>query len=142
MEVLSFLDTNVLIYSISEHPAERNKRQRARQILALRELALSVQVLQEFYTQATRPSRPGCLSHQLALSFIRSWQRYRTVPVSLAVFNRALDLGTCYQLSYWDSAIIAAAAISGCAEVLTEDMQHGAIIAGVRIHNPFFELAS
>ncbi|TAN20676.1 MAG: PIN domain-containing protein [Acidobacteria bacterium] len=134
---LSFVDTNVLIYSISEHPTEKGKRDRAQQILAECELVLSVQVLQEFYSQATRSSRPGCLSHQLALGFIRDWRRYPTVPLSVAVFDRALELCARYKLSYRDSAIVAAAAMAGCHEVLTEDMQHGATIAGVTIRNPF-----
>jgi hypothetical protein len=53
-----FLDTNILLYSISRDPAEMERRQRAVDLLDLNDGALSVQVLQEFYVQATRPSRP------------------------------------------------------------------------------------
>jgi predicted nucleic acid-binding protein len=54
-----FTDTSVLLYAISRDPAEQDKAKRASDILADRDLALPVQVLQEFYVQATRASRPG-----------------------------------------------------------------------------------
>ena len=52
--IVRFIDTNVLLYAISRDPAEQDKAKRANDILAGRDLALSVQVLQEFYLQATR----------------------------------------------------------------------------------------
>lgn len=133
----SFLDTNVLIYSISTNPDERGKQARAREILAASDLVLSVQVLQEFYFQVTRPSRPHRLSHKEAMIPLRTWRRYPIVDVTHNVFKNALELCGQYHLSYWDSAIIAAASLVGCGEVLTEDMQDGAVIAGVRLRNPF-----
>ena len=60
---MRFVDTNILLYAISRDPAERDKAKHASDILAQRELALSVQVLQEFYVQATRPTRPDPLPH-------------------------------------------------------------------------------
>jgi predicted nucleic acid-binding protein len=48
-----FVDTNILLYSISRDPTEQDKAKRANGILAERDLALSVQVFQEFYVQAT-----------------------------------------------------------------------------------------
>ncbi len=58
---MRFVDTNVLLYSLSREPEERHKTQQANDILASKDLALSVQVLQEFYVQATRASRPDPL---------------------------------------------------------------------------------
>ena len=55
---MRFVDTNVLLYAISRDPAEQDKAKRANDLLADHDLALSVQVLQEFYVQATRASRP------------------------------------------------------------------------------------
>ena len=54
---VQFVDTNILLYTISRDPAEQDKAKRANEILSARDLALSVQVLQEFYVQATRASR-------------------------------------------------------------------------------------
>ena len=57
MTTVRFLDTNILLYSISGEPSERRKRDTAIALLDHDDLALSVQVLQEFYVQATRPTR-------------------------------------------------------------------------------------
>lgn len=57
MTALRFLDTNVLLYSISTAPAEAAKRRRSVALLELEDVALSVQALQEFYVQATRATR-------------------------------------------------------------------------------------
>jgi hypothetical protein len=59
-----FADTNILLYAISRDPKEQDKAARANDILTARGVALSVQVLQEFYVQATRASRPDPLSHE------------------------------------------------------------------------------
>ena len=61
---MRFIDTNVLLYAISRNPEERAKAARANELLADPDLALSVQVLQEFYVQATRASRTDRLSHE------------------------------------------------------------------------------
>jgi predicted nucleic acid-binding protein len=59
-----FADTNILLYAISRDPKEQDKAARANDILTARDVALSVQVLQEFYVQATRASRPDPLSRE------------------------------------------------------------------------------
>ena len=134
---MRFADTNVLLYSVSTLPAESVKAATAQSLLAGRDLAVSVQVLQEFYVQATRPSRRDPLTHDEALGFIRAWRRFHTQDITLAVLDDALDIKIRYQLSYWDSAIIAAARACGCDEVLSEDMSDGQDYVGVRVINPF-----
>ena len=63
-------DTNVLLYAVSPLPEEAHKRRRARDLLRQSDLALSVQVFQEFYYQATRRTRLGRLTHDDALAFL------------------------------------------------------------------------
>jgi predicted nucleic acid-binding protein len=65
-----FIDTNILLYAISQDPAEQDKAKSANAILSGRDLALSVQVLQEFYVQATRASRPDPITHRQAVRLI------------------------------------------------------------------------
>ena len=72
---MRFLDTNILLYRISTDPLEKDKARIAEEILRQTKLGLSVQVLQEFYTQATRASRTGALTHREALDLVRAWQR-------------------------------------------------------------------
>jgi predicted nucleic acid-binding protein len=132
-----FIDTNVLLYSISRDPAEARKRDIAVAIVDTDNLALSVQVLQEFYVQATRATRPDAVPHEIAVGLIRTWLRFKVQEVTLAVMLGALELKAIRGLSYWDAAIVAAARALGCRELLSEDMGHGREIEGLIITNPF-----
>jgi predicted nucleic acid-binding protein len=133
----TFLDTNVLLYSISTTPAERAKRARALELLGADDIGLSVQVLQEFYVQATRPSRPDPLPHDIAAGLVTAWTRFRVQPINLQILARALQIKQRQGFSYWDSAIIAAAQALGCDALYSEDMQDGRQIGSVAIINPF-----
>jgi predicted nucleic acid-binding protein len=132
-----FADTNILLYAISRDPAEQDKAKRANDILADRDLALSVQVLQEFYVQATRASRPDAITHAQAVRLIESFRRFRVQDITSAIMLAALDTRQRFQLSYWDAAIIEASRALGCTEVLSEDLSDGQDYAGVRVTNPF-----
>lgn len=134
---MRFVDTNILLYAVSTLPAEAEKSSQAQALLKSRDLVLSVQVLQEFYVQATRKSRTDPLSHDDALAFIEAWTRFRIVDITFMIFKEAAAIQARYQLSYWDSAIIAAAKSAGCIELLSEDMNHGQDYSGVKLINPF-----
>jgi predicted nucleic acid-binding protein len=135
--VSRFVDTNILLYSISRRPNDKRKRQFAVEILNSDDLVLSAQVLQEFYVQATRVSRVDPLSHELAAGFVKTWSRFPVQEISLEIVNAALAICERHRLSYWDSAIVAAAQALGCSELLSEDMNHGQRIGSVTIVNPF-----
>lgn len=137
MTPLRFLDTNVLLYSISRDPAEAAKRERAIALLERDDVALSVQVLQEFYVQATRATRSDRLPHDIAAGLIEAWLRFPVQETTVAVLSGALEIKAMHGFSYWDSAIIAAARALGCRELCSEDMSHGREVAGVRIVDPF-----
>jgi predicted nucleic acid-binding protein len=98
---------------------------------------LSVQVLQEFYVQATRPSRTDCIEHQEAVDLIDSWLRFPVQELTVSLLHSALASKDRYHISYWDAAIIEAARAAGCREVLSEDLQDGHDYAGVLVVNPF-----
>jgi predicted nucleic acid-binding protein len=132
-----FVDTNVLLYAISRDPAEQDRAKRANDILTGRDLALSVQVLQEFHVQATRASRPDAITHQQAFRLIESFRRFPVQDVTSAIMMAALDARRRFQISYWDAAIIEASRTMGCTEVLSEDLNDGQDYAGVRVTNPF-----
>ena len=63
-------DTNILIYAVSNRDADAEKKTRAAEILTEPDLALSVQVLQEFYYQSTRLQGPAGLTHEEAIEFL------------------------------------------------------------------------
>jgi predicted nucleic acid-binding protein len=134
---VQFVDTGILLYAVSRDPAEQGKAKRADEILSGRDLALSVQVLHEFYVQATRASRPDPITHQQAVRLIESFRRFPVQDITSAIVMAALAARDRFQLSYWDSAIIEASRAMGCAEVLSDDMGDGRDYAGVRVTNPF-----
>jgi predicted nucleic acid-binding protein len=132
-----FADTNVLLYAISRDPEEKDKAERANEILAGKDLVLSVQVLQEFYVQATRASRPDPLTHEQAVKLIESFLRFRVQEMTTAVVLAALATRERFGISYWDAAILEAARTLGCRVVLSEDLSDGEDYGGVRVENPF-----
>jgi len=136
---MTFVDTNILLYAISSQPEEAEKTQKAKTILSDPTLTFSVQVLQEFYVQATRPARSDPLSHQEATALIQYWLRHRIVPLTVQVMQDALDIKIRYQTSYWDAAILAAAASAGCTELLSEDLNTGQNYDTIRVINPFLK---
>lgn len=134
---MRFVDTNVLLYAASILPEEEAKRLRAREVLAEPNLAVSVQVLQEFYHQATRATRPGRLSDDDALRFLEPVLEMRIQSVTVSVFGNAVSMRRRFGLSYWDAAILAAARVVGCDAVYSEDMSPEQDYAGIRVVNPF-----
>jgi predicted nucleic acid-binding protein len=132
-----FADTNVLLYAISRDPKEQDKAARANDILAARDVALSGQVLQEFYVQATRASRPDPITHEQAMRLVESFLRFPVVDVTPDLLLAAAATRQRFGISYWDAAILEAARSLGCDVVLSEDLRDGEDYAGVRVENPF-----
>ena len=69
---MRFVDTNVLLYFASRSAADVQKSEIACSTVYEGNLALSVQVLQEFYVQATRASRRDPLTHRQAALLIEA----------------------------------------------------------------------
>jgi len=134
---MRFIDTNVLIYSVSPLAADAKKCAVATDLLQSPDLALSVQVLQEFYVQATRPSRPTRLSHEEATALITCWLRFPVQENTVSILQSALASKHRFQISFWDAAIIEAARAAGCREVLSEDLNAGQDFEGLVVVNPF-----
>jgi predicted nucleic acid-binding protein len=132
-----FADTNILLYAISRDPKEQDKAARANDILTARDIALSVQVLQEFYVQATRTSRPDPLTHEDAVRLVESFLRFPVVDITIDLLLAAAATRQRFGISYWDAAILEAARSLGCDVVLSEDFGDGEDYAGVRVENPF-----
>ena len=134
---MRFVDTNVLVYSVSPAPEDASKRRRAADLLARGDLAFSVQVLQEFYVQSTRPTPWGALTHEQAVTVIDSLTRFPVQSMTLDVLHLGLEFRDRFGLSYWDGAILAAARLTGCDLVYSEDFSHEQDYDGLRVTNPF-----
>ncbi len=134
---MRFVDTNVLLYTISRDPDEREKAVRANELLSSRDVGLSVQVLQEFYVQATRESRADRLTHEQAAALVDSFRRFPVQETTIGMVLAAMATRQRFGISYWDAAILEAARTLGCDIVLSEDLGDGQDYAGVRVENPF-----
>ena len=137
MSAVTFVDSNILIYAHDADAAE--KRQQAQAVLAqLWESGagrLSVQVLQEFYVNAThRLATP--LARSTAREVVQTYAAWIHEPTTADTVTRAIDIAGLARLSFWDSLIIASAEQAGAAQLYSEDLSHGQRVAGVVIHNP------
>ncbi len=134
----TFVDSNILIYA---HDIDAGTKQ-ARAAQRLKELwesslgRLSVQVLQEFYVNVTEKIRKP-LGRSVAREVVRTyglWIESQTTPSTVL---RASEISETSKLAFWDGMILAAAEQDGASELLSEDLSHGQIIAGIRVVNPF-----
>jgi predicted nucleic acid-binding protein len=137
---MRFIDTSVLLYAVSSDPAESRKAEVAGTLLNEPDLALSVQVLQEFYVQATRPTGSDPVAHEAAAAFANTLLRFPVQENTVEMFRQAIAVAGRWQLNYWDSAIVAAAQKLGCDTLLTEDQRDGQECGCLRVRNPFDEL--
>lgn len=134
---MRFVDTNVLLYSISQDPSENRKAIRANEILDGGEIGLSVQVLQEFYVQSTRATRADAITHEQAEGLVESWCRFPVQVTSVEVMRAALATRQRFGISYWDAAILEAGRALGCSVVLSEDLDSATDYNGIRVEDPF-----
>jgi predicted nucleic acid-binding protein len=137
---VQFVDTNVLLYAISRDPQEQAKAVRANEILAARNLGLSVHVLQELYVQVTRESRSDALTQELATRLVQSFLRFPVQHTTTELALAAMASRARFRISYWDAAILEAARTLGCDVVLSEDMSDGEDYGGMTVRNPFRDL--
>lgn len=138
MTGLVFVDTNVLLYAVDTSEVGRHERAREwlQRLWRDRIGRTGVQVLSEFYVNATGRLSPG-LPRERAWEFVAALAEWCPQPVDFQVLEIGTQVQARYQLSWWDSLVIAAAQLQGCGTLLTEDLQHEAVYAGVTAINPF-----
>jgi predicted nucleic acid-binding protein len=141
MSAKTFVDTNVLIYAHDVDAKAKHEvaKDVLRELWSERSGVLSMQVLQEFYVNVTRKiAKP--LAKAEARLVVNSYSIWcmETTPAEIAAAFRIEDES---RISFWDALIVASAAKSGTARILSEDLNAQQTIAGIRIGNPFAHLA-
>jgi predicted nucleic acid-binding protein len=136
MAVEAFIDTNIFVYSVSSHPSEREKRDKARALIGSVDFGTSAQVLGEFYVTVTHKIAEP-LPESQALQFIARLTRLPIVTIDPHLVLEAIALKQEHHLSYWDSAIIAAAYRLGVRTIYSEDFAHEHLYGSIRVINPF-----
>jgi len=116
--VKAFIDTNVLIYWVDDSA----RADVVEQLLA-QQAVISVQVLNEF-ANVLRRKRFMALPdiETLCTTLIDTCD---VLDLSVRTHQTALTLMARYNLSVHDANIVAAAALSDCAVLYSEDMQNG-----------------
>jgi predicted nucleic acid-binding protein len=132
----SFLDTNVLIYSVDG--ADTAKQEIALGLIAQhakeRTGVISTQVLQEFYSAATR--KLGIAPLQ-ARQHLRDFRVFDIVQVTPGTIEEGVDCSILNTISFWDGLIVASASAAKCVELISEDLADGQVIEGLVVRNPF-----
>jgi predicted nucleic acid-binding protein len=135
---VTFVDANVLLYAYDA--SETVKQPVAQAVLEglwhARTGVVSTQILQEFYAVATsklkQPMRPARVREIVAL-----YSAWPVVLIEPPLILTASHVAEKHRLSFWDALIIEAARAGGAVRLLTEDLNDGQSIEGIRIENPF-----
>ncbi len=139
MSGVDFLDTNIIVYSLdSAHPAKQETAQAILESALSKQSAIvSFQVVQETLQVVIRKFRvilhDADVHSLLEQVLVPLWK----VQPSPALYGKALQVQTNQGFGFHDSLVVAAALQSGCKRLLSEDLQHGQRIEGLRIENPF-----
>ena len=139
MSGVDFLDTNVVVYSLdSSQPVKQETAQRiVADALTRQSAVVSFQVVQETLQVVRHKFRVALkdadVREVLAHVLVPLWR----VQPSEALYAKALDVQSRHRFGFYDSLVVAAALQAGCRRLLTEDLQHGQRIEGLRIENPF-----
>jgi predicted nucleic acid-binding protein len=131
-----FVDTNVLTH-LFDHSEPKKQAQAARRLRAeSREIFVSTQVLQELYVSLTKGRNPIATA-ELAERAVGEASRYSVVHVDTALVSAGIEASRKHRISFWDALIVRAAVQADCEVLLTEDLNAGQLIDGVRVDNPF-----
>ncbi len=138
MSATVFVDTNVLVYFRDNSETEKQHKAAAWLSYLWQERLgrLSTQVLNEYYVTVTQKLSPG-LSREEARADIRNLMVWEPVPIDEKIIENAWFLQDRFRFSWWDSLIVAAARRADCEYLLSEDLQHGQKLDGLKIIDPF-----
>jgi predicted nucleic acid-binding protein len=129
----SFFDSNVLLYLASSDPV---KADRAEQLIAAGG-TISVQVLNEITNVARRKMQMSWKDTNGFLATVRGLLPV-VVPVTVETHEAGIALAERYGFNTYDAMIAAAAILSGCDTLWSEDLHHNMVVDNqLRIVNPF-----
>lgn len=138
MSALAFFDTNILVYTDDDRSPE--KQARATALIQEHQLrggaVISLQVLQEYYATITRKLGVDAEHAQRKVELLA---RGNVVRFEARDVIAAIELHRLTRISFWDAMIVHAARLAGASVLYTEDLQHGTVLGGVPVVNPFLK---
>jgi predicted nucleic acid-binding protein len=134
-----FLDTNVLVYARDRNEPVKGPRAQAllTALFQAGQPLVSVQVLSEYFWAVTRKLKAPLSLDEATDEARRLMVLATVIPLTPALFERALEIVASRQLSLWDAQIVAAASSCGATRILSEDLQHRQSFDGLIVLNPF-----
>lgn len=129
----AFLDTNILVYAVSDDP----RRARAGQLIG-EGSAISVQILNEFVNVLRKKLGRTWPEIEAAVADLRL-AIGPAIPLTDDLHDAAIPLARDHGLSFYDALIVAAAFVGGCDTLFSEDLQHGRRFDNLTIVNPFID---
>jgi predicted nucleic acid-binding protein len=132
-ELKVFIDSNIIVYLVDNRSKEKTKK--AQDFLSP-DFFISTQVIAENVNVCLKKLH---LNKETTFDFARRiLNRFRILPITEATLLKSFEISIKYQLSSWDSIIIATAILNNCSIIYSEDMQDGLIVENsVTIINPF-----
>lgn len=130
-----FVDTNLFLYAASMAPEDAAKKVIAAEVIRNPGLVISSQVIQEFISAALKRPRLGLGEAQIDV-WLGFFTPDQVQVLTLPVIRQAVALRRRYQLSHWDSTIVAAALAAGCDILFSEDLSHGQMFDTLTVCNP------
>ena len=136
MPTRSFIDTNILVYAeASDEPAkQRIALDLLKQLFETTSGVLSTQVLQEYCNVAIKKLKLPAAHIRAQLDL---YEQFEVVQVTPAIIRAGLDLHQTRSLSFYDAIVLASAQTAGCSVLLSEGINAGELVGGVRVVNPF-----
>jgi len=128
-----FIDSNIIVYLVDNRSNEKTKK--AQDFLSP-DFFISTQVIAENVNVCLKKLH---LNKETTFDFARRvLNRFRILQITEATLLKSFEISIKYQLSSWDSIIIATAILNSCSIIYSEDMQDGLIVENsVTIINPF-----
>ena len=133
---MTFLDTNVLVYSVDKNDPVRHATARKIVLSAVsgRDFLISAQVLNEFSNIALLKLKMSVEETRKLVSF---FSHMNVVSIDRRWTDKALTVKKSYGTQFFDSLLLVAAEENGCGEILTEDLNDGQMYGSVKAVNPF-----
>lgn len=136
-----FIDSNIWIYAFLESEKERAKQQHILSLLenipSVSTVFVSVQVINEFHWILSR--KYGIDDVTIKAKVTKGIAAVANIAsLDFKVYQDAYRIRGKYNVSFWDSLIVASALNNSCTILYSEDMQHGLMIdSKLKVINPF-----
>jgi|LGVF01.1.fsa_nt_gb predicted nucleic acid-binding protein len=133
-----FIDTNLVVYANDQRDQEKQEMAIIiiSRLMKNRTGVISTQVLQEYAHVALKKlhQRQDVVLRQLALL-----ESFEVIAQTPSLVRRSVEIGTAYQISFWDACIISAAEYGRCDTIYSEDLNSGQFYSGIAVVNPFLK---